>query len=66
MYSHQKALGLHNCGYYNASFLREVERELQSKAIVVRAGCASFSKADLLAYKVLESQGFFKSELEDG
>ena len=54
-----KVTGLYNCGYCNTSFLREVERELQEKAFTVRSGLDNFTKAEQLAYMVLESQGFF-------
>ena len=57
-----KVTGLYNCGYYNTSFLREVERELQEKAFTVRSGLTNFTKAEQLAYMVLESQGFFACE----
>lgn len=57
-----KVTGLHNCGYYNTSFLREVERELQEKAFTVRSGLTNFTKAEQLAYMVLESRGFFACE----
>ena len=51
--------GLHNCGYYKKSFLQEVVKELQDKAFVVKSGLDVFSKAEQLAYLVLNSQGFF-------
>lgn len=54
-----KLVGLYDCGYYKSSFLREVENELQSKAFVVKTGLTKFTKAEQLAYMVLQSQGYF-------
>lgn len=54
-----KLTTFYNCGYYKTSFLREVEKEIQSKAFRVRSGLDVFSKAEQLAYMVLESQGYF-------
>lgn len=54
-----KNVGLRDCGYYKGSFLREVEKELQSKAFVVKTGLTQFTKAEQLAYMVLQSQGYF-------
>lgn len=62
-----KVTGLYDCGYYNTSFLREVEEELRCKAFRVSSGLDKFSKAEHLAYMVLKSQGgFFASEEEGG
>lgn len=52
-------VGLYDCGYYKTSFLREVESEPQSKAFVVKAGLATFSRAEQLAYMILESRDYF-------
>lgn len=62
MENEPKVTGLYNCGYYDTSFLRDVEKELRCKAFLVSSGLDKFSKAEQLAYMVLESQGFFTSE----
>lgn len=54
-------VGLYNCGYYKRQFLEEVAQEFREKAFVVQSGLESFSKAETLAFMVLESQGFFES-----
>ena len=52
--------GLHNCGYYNTSFLQEVESEIQSKVFQVQAGVDTFTKTEKLVYEILKRQGFFR------
>ena len=54
-----KFVGLYKCGYYESSFLRDVVEELQRKAFTVNTGLDEFSKAEQLAYMVLDVQGFF-------
>ena len=66
MENEPKVTGLYDCGYYKTPFLRQVEEELQRKAFTVSSGLDKFSKAEQLAYLVLESQGFFTSEGEGG
>jgi hypothetical protein len=57
-----KVTGLYDCGYYDTSFLLSVEKELQRKAFQVKSGLDAFTKAEQLAYMVLDSQGFLSVE----
>jgi hypothetical protein len=55
----QKAVSLTAPMYYNADFLQEVEEEIQKKAFVVITGMDQFSKAETLAYCLLQANGYF-------
>ena len=55
----QKAVSLTAPVYYNADFLQEVEKEIQKKAFVVITGMDQFSKAETLAYCLLQANGYF-------
>lgn len=58
----RKTVSLTAPTYYYADFLREVEEEIQKKAFVVKAGIDQFSKAETLAYCLLQANGYFISE----
>lgn len=58
----RRVVGLYNSGYYFKDFLEEVEQEIQQKAFRVQAGIDTFSKAEQLAYMVLEQNGYFSVE----
>jgi hypothetical protein len=57
-----KVTSLDQCGFYNTSFLREIEEELQRKLFLVMRGLDTFTKSEKFAYEVLKSQGFFHTE----
>jgi len=54
--------GLYRCGFYQTSFLLEVEEELQIKVLRVVRGLDTFTKSEKFAYEVLKSQGFFHAD----
>lgn len=55
-----KVVGLSMATYFDRSFLIEVEKEIQQKALKVRFGLETFTKAETLAYLVMENNGFFQ------
>ena len=55
-----KVVRLSTATYFNRSFLIEVEKEIQQKALKVRFGLETFTKAETLAYLVMENNGFFQ------